>query len=211
MITPKTAKWFELRTMNNEQKTMKQLTVLAGCCVILSALAGCQNSSAKLSNQSKGAYFPKSMVGVWEAKVSQYSKWGFKFEPDGSISKIIHPVAGPVRLAEGCAYGGETEDSYYFFIMGPCEAYYNHVTRMLKVKITVENYMFKLPAGKLEGKMEDYLEGPVSNDGKKWQVSWRNYCWLEGADPPDANLIEANPEKLVFTKIDIDKLRRTNQ
>jgi len=187
---------------------MKQLLVLFGCVVFLLGLAGCQNagrtdSSVGVIIENDGA-FPQVMVGVWQAEVSRFSKWGIKFEPDGSILKIVHSLAGPVKLSEGGVYAEGPEGYYYVFAMGPCEANYIPGTGILKVKIIVDHYEIKLPIDLLEGKIEDYFEGPVSEDGKTWKVNWRNYGWLDGADPPDPVVIEANPIELVFTKIDIE-------
>lgn len=172
---------------------MKQLVILAGCVVILSALAGCQNPN-----------FPKVMVGVWEADVSTYSKWGIKFERDGSIEKIIHPLAGPVRLSEGGVFlEGRDPNSHATFIMGPCDADYLPETNELKVAIILDYYKMKLPNGVLEGRIETYISGPVSEDGETWPVEVREYGWLEGAASPDTDMIDANPDKLMFTKIDL--------
>jgi hypothetical protein len=139
-------------------------------------------------DQSEKSAFPESMVGVWEVVVDEYSgsKWGIKFEPDGSINKITHSVVGPVNVTEGGVDAG-TEEAYYIFIMGPCEAMYIPETRMIKVEIIVDYFIVKLPAGELEGRMEDYFEGPVSEDGMIWTASWRHFSWLKGAAPPAPN------------------------
>lgn len=189
---------------------MNKVSALWSCLFIILVLSGCGQRNRKMPNQlqlegqTREDAFPEVMVGVWEAEVDRYSKWGIKFEPDGSILKIIHSVAGPVRLTEGGIYEeGPDEGAFCVFVMGPCEANYTPSTRMLKVKIIVDYFQMKLPTGELEGRIEDYFEGPVSEDGKTWKVDWRDYGWLEGADPPDTNVIEANPIPLVFTKIDI--------
>lgn len=183
---------------------MKQLVVLVGCAVFLSGLVGCQDRGTEVIIEGDGE-FPEVMVGVWEAEVTKFSKWNIKFEPDGSISEIIHGVADEVNIAEGGVQGeGPEDNTYYVFAMGPCEAEYTPSTRMLKVKIIVDYFIMKLPQGELEGRMEDYFEGPISEDGKTWRVNSLNYTWLEGATPPDTNLIEANPVPLVFTKLDIE-------
>ena len=158
---------------------------------------------------AKGGAFPKSMVGVWEAGVVETtgSKWGIKFEPDGSIKKIIHFLAGPVNIAEGGVQAnGPDPGTYYLFAMGPCEARYMPKTRMIKVRIIVDYYIMKLPAGDLEGRTEDYFEGPVSGDGKTWNVKWWDFSWLKDAAIPDINTVRANPEPLDFEKIDLSKL-----
>jgi hypothetical protein len=160
--------------------------------------------------QTQTSAFPESMVGIWEALVNEYdgSKWGIKFEPDGSIKKIIHSVAGPVNVAEGGVNAEGPEDSFYDFVMGPCEARYIPETGMIKVKIIIDYYIMKLPAGELEGRMEDYFEGPVSEDGKTWKANWRSFGWLKDATPPDINDIIANPEPLVFNKLDLSQTQK---
>ena len=182
---------------------MKQLVVLAGCAVVLAGLVGCQSADRGIEKVIDGnGQFPEFLAGVWEAEITD-SKWAFKFEDDGSISKITHVFAGEVDLEEGGLYlEGREPGTYAMFVMGPCEAEYDENTRELNVKIILEHYVMKLPQGTLEGKSHDYFQGTVSEDGKTWNAGWKNYAWLEGAAPPDANEIEANPVPLVFTKID---------
>ncbi len=197
---------------------MKRLVVLVGCCVFLLAVAGCGRQNEKISGQpqleseSWESAFPEVMVGVWEVVVNEYSgsKWGIKFEPDGSISKIIHSLAGPVDVVEGGAYA-ERDDSYYVFVMGPCEANYEPQTGMLKVEIIVDHYTMKIPAGVLEGRIEDYIEGPVSEDGKTWRAKWVSLGWLEGSDPPPIDILKANPTPLVFTKVDLSQIKQEHK
>jgi hypothetical protein len=188
---------------------MNKVLVSLSCCFVVLAFAGCSQQNQRTLNLPPSAgqknEFPEVMVGVWEAEVSEISKWGIKFEPDGSIRKIIHSLAGPVNLSdEGIYLEGPDPNTYAVFVIGPCEAKYYPKTDELKVKIILDHYEMKLPNGVLEGRIESYFSGPISNDGKTWTVSYRNYGWLEGANPPDPNIIEANPEKLIFTKLDIN-------
>jgi hypothetical protein len=81
---------------------------------------------------------------------------------------------------------------------------------MIKVKIILDYYIMKLPGGELEGRAEDYFDGPVSEDGKTWTVKWREYSWLKGATPPDPNVIEANPTELIFSKLDPAQIKKEN-
>jgi hypothetical protein len=153
---------------------------------------------------SKTGAFPKSMVGVWEAVVNERdaSKWGIKFEPDGSIKKIIHFLGGPIDLAKGGVdITGPDPNTYAAFIMGPCIARYNKTTKTLKVKIVLEYYEMQMPAGNLKGRIEDYFTGPVTEDGNTWNAEWQSVGWLEGATFPDVNYINENPDKIVFSKI----------
>ena len=172
-------------------------------------VCGCENTQPmRLPNNGinasvkGGGDFPEFLVGVWEAKLRGKVVWGMKFERDGSISKIVHGVAGPVKLADGGIFEeGPDKGTFCLFEMGPCEAEYEPKKRMLRVKIFVDHYHMKFPNGDLTGRSEDYFEGAVLKDGKTWNVEWRCYSWLKGAAEPDKKIIEANPEKLIFTKI----------
>ncbi len=181
---------------------MKQLLVLAGCAVVLAGLVGCQNANEvnRVSVDGDGK-FPEFLAGTWKADKHD---WQISFEGDGRISSIVHFVwALPIDMNEGDFFvEGPDEGTYALFVMGPCEAEYDENTRELSVEIILEHYAMKLPQGTLEGKSHDYFQGPVSEDGNTWKAGWKNYSWLEGATPPDANEIEANPVPLVFTKID---------
>jgi hypothetical protein len=172
-------------------------------------IVGCQGTR-KSSSSTPKSNFPQIMVGVWEADINdnQESKWGIKFEKDGTINKIIHSVAGPIDLREGSVTGeGPDEGMYYYFIMGPCTSEYNPKTKKLAVKIIVDEYLMKLPTGELKGRIEDVLEGTIpAKKGLPWNVEWRAYGYLEGADRPDVNEINAHPEKLTFYKLDLKKL-----
>jgi len=184
---------------------MKRLLVLSGCAIVLLALTSCGRQNRRTSNppqlKNQKSEFPDFLVGVWQADKED---WAFKFEPDGSISKLVHVLAGPVKMKEGGIYmNGPDPGTFAYFAMGRCEAKYNSTNRQLSVKIFLDAFQMRLPNGDLEGRNEDYFDGPVSDDGRTWTASWRDYSWLDGASPPDPNEIEANPEKLTFTKLDI--------
>ncbi|MFH1371993.1 MAG: hypothetical protein ABII09_12010 [Planctomycetota bacterium] len=146
--------------------------------------------------------FPESVAGLWEAELlAPIAKWDIDFEPDGSIKWIYHALAGRINIEEG-GTESNTEDSYYVFVMGPCEARYIPSTRTLKVKIIVDYFIMNIPAGKIEGRQEDYFEGPISEDGYTWGTQWRSFRWIKGGPPPDINYMRAAPDPLVFIKID---------
>jgi hypothetical protein len=188
---------------------MKQLMVF-GFAVILLCLGGCGQQSGKISSQPqlkseiRKDAFPAFLVGVWEVKTGEYKdKLGIKFEPDGSILKVLYTAEGPVYLAEGESYGdANSEEDYYLFTADLCEARYAPETRVLKVKVVTDT-MLQLSSGKLEGGMNEYFEGPVSEDGKTWEAEWFHYMWLDEKGPPDPNLIEIVPVLLVLIKTDI--------
>jgi predicted small lipoprotein YifL len=153
---------------------MKRLLVLAGCAIVLLALAGCGRQNRRTLNLPPSAgqknEFPEVMVGVWESQTTDY-KWAFKLERDGSISKMFHVLAKEVDLNEGGVFWeGPDPGTYAVFVMGPCEAEYNKRTRELKVKIILDYFQMVLPQGQVEGTSNEYFQGPVSADGKTWKA-----------------------------------------
>jgi hypothetical protein len=188
---------------------MKKTMLLCLCSAAICFVIGCSGPETKGPGGTKTikGEFPEVMVGVWETEAHWRigSKFGIKFERDGSIKKIIHPVGGPINIDEGGVHkDGPEEGTYYMFVMGPVEASYDADTQMVDVKIVVEHYVIQLPTGRLEGHMIDYVSGPISKDGKTWEAERRNHGWLDGADPPPIDLIDANPDKLVFRKLDLE-------
>ncbi len=180
-------------------------------CVLLLVTVGCDNGSIvprPVKPTEEG--FPEVMVGVWEQKNEEFHKWGIKFESDGSISKIIHPMAGPVNIAEGGSHAEAPDGSYYTFVMGPCDANYIPSTNMLKVKILIDYFAIKIPVGILEGRSEDYFEGPVSQDGKTWKANWLGYGWVEGGNPPPIEKLKERLMPMVFTKTDLTQIPEKN-
>jgi hypothetical protein len=206
---------------------MKKVIVVISFCFLLLVCSGCERQNAKIAahptdsnavwdgntplqpaipdffpNQAKIGAFPESMVGVWKSAIPDFD-WTIKFEPNGMIKKIVHSLAGPVNIESGgVEANGPDPGTYYVFAMGPCEAKYIPETRMVKIKIVVDHYVMKLPDGVLEGRTEDYFEGPVSEDGKIWRIKLWSFGWLKDAILPDINQIKENPVSLTFTKLD---------
>ena len=150
------------------------------------------------------------MVGVWEANSSEEgAKWAFEIEPDGSIPKLVHPIAGKVNVKEG-GYEAEGPDpgTYATFVMGPCKSSFDAATGIFTVHIVLDEFDMKLPQGEITGKSDDYFKGKVSKDGKTWKADWFFYSSLDGGSPPNIDEVNANPGKLVFHKLDIDKLAK---
>lgn len=213
---------------------MKKSLVLPGCCALLLVFCGCRESNVEQSispavprpiwdgtspaqdampdflgettpDKQKNTPFPEVMVGVWELSIPGV-EWGIKFEADGSIKKINHTPAGRIDIEKGVTEGsGPGDGSYYIFHIGSCGARYIPETRMVRVKIVVDYFIMKLPSGELEGRIEDYFEGPVSEDGKIWAVKWWNFGWIKTAATPDINEIKANPVPLGFMKFDVNE------
>ena len=185
---------------------MKKVSVLFSCLFILLTLTGCgpqnqrKSQSSRLENKTRENVFPEFLLGVWEA---DKFRWRFKFERDGTISELLHTMGMSIRPEEGGFFEEGLEESNAAYVMGPCEASYDPNARELNVKIVLDYFRIEIPFGVFEGGSKDYFSGVISKDGKRWDVEWLNYGQLEGSEPPDPNVIKANPEKLVFTKIDI--------
>jgi len=146
------------------------------------------------------------MVGTWEApRQSLISpNWQIKFEKDGTISKIYHRIFGEIIISNGGFYNdGPDPGTYIFVTLGPVETQYDPCSKVIKVRIVVEDYEMKMPQGILEGRMIDTLIGKASDDGKTWKAEWRNYGWIKGAQEPDTSYIDQNPDEIiVFQKVD---------
>ncbi|MHC4676801.1 MAG: hypothetical protein ACYTBZ_30320 [Planctomycetota bacterium] len=191
---------------------MGKILAILGCLALVLAHAGCGQQNEEISGQPQlesetggEEVFPEFLVGVWRA---DKFNWALKFEPDGSILRLEHVLAGKVKIEEEGVYlEGPDAGTFAVFVMGPCEAKYDSNNRQLSVKIVLEKFHMRLPQGDLEGWQEDYFDGPVSEDGKTWTVDLREYSYLEGADPPDPNLVEANPERLIFSKLSPAEIR----
>lgn len=197
---------------------------LIGCIAVLLFIGGCGNQNVKQSAkewdpnsiwdgvapkggvipdffQGKSGDFPASMVGVWEAEIPDIL-WDIKFESNGAMLRIVHYVAGALKVEKGGVEANGVDNSYYVFKLGPCEARYSPDTRMLRAKIVIDYFIMKIPAGEIEGRMEDYFEGFVSEDGNRWETQWFSFKWMKGSPPPHVDWKKAHPIPLVFIKLD---------
>jgi hypothetical protein len=73
---------------------------------------------------------------------------------------------------------------------------------VLKVKIVTDT-LLQLSIKEMKGGMNEYFEGPVSEDGKTWEAEWSHYIWVDEQGPPDPNEVEIKPVLLIFTKTGI--------
>jgi hypothetical protein len=197
---------------------MKRFVIITVCVSLMLVLAGCYGPGRADSNElwdgtppaqdaipdffepnALTAWFPEEVVGVWEAQLPDI-KWDIKIEPDGSIKRVVHYVAGAVKMEEGGVSEEGRDNSSYVFLMGPCEARYIPQSRMLQVKIVVDYFLMQIPAGEIEGRMEDYFEGFVDEDGKMWNTQWFSFKWIKGVELPNIKWRKANPEPLIFVK-----------
>jgi hypothetical protein len=140
------------------------------------------------------------MVGAWVGPpgIQDAPNWTILFEADGSISKMYHRIFGPLIVEEGGAYReGQEPGSYMVVALGSVQTEYNPFSKLIKIKIVIEDYEMKFQAGSLEGRMIDTLIGKTSEDGKTWQVEWRSYGWLKGAQEPDIKYIDTHPDDII--------------
>lgn len=164
---------------------------------LLIVMAGCHGPglSGEGSVYMDKVEFPVFLVGTW---LSDESNWVFKFEPDGSISKMRHFIGATFIVEEG----GLTEEGRggmeATYILGPCETDYDADTRQLKVDVAIEYYILKFDNGSMEGTFYDTLTGVISQDGEKWFVSWISIGEIFGGDSMDKDKVV--PKELTFIK-----------
>ena len=206
---------------------MRRQLIILVCAISALCLAGCGNHNLKqwekpwdpnstwdgtvpeggaipdfFEGMSSGGEFPKSMAGIWEGEIPDVL-WDIKLEPSGSIMRLVHAVAGKVDISQGAVEDSNADKgTYYLFHMGPCESKYDPNTQMVRVKIVVDYFIMKFPAGSIEGRMEDYFEGFASEDGKQWDTQWFSFKWIKDAAPPNIKEIKAHPFPFIFIKID---------
>jgi hypothetical protein len=172
--------------------------------IILSWLAGCQGPSQTASpgNGSekpveRAGKFPEFLVGTWKAETT---KWQITLAPDANV--VSYHSAGGMRMvmAEGSMFqrNPETDGSLYLSF-GPCYADYDPATRELDVTITIEHFRAGSSSGALEGNAHYIFTGPVSEDGKKWDVTLLSFGGVLGQERSAMDVIP--PQYLTFRKV----------
>lgn len=151
---------------------MKQLSVLFGCCIVLSWFWGCHSAGRGVEVIIEGnGKFPEFLVGRW---IANRHGWEFVFEPDGTISSAVINF-GRITITPGHPnpitreMGGEG-----MLEPGEWMVYYSQPDRELTVKISIKKlYMvFDINDNVVEGKSEDVFVGTISQDGSFWQANW---------------------------------------
>ncbi len=184
---------------------MNSIERVTGLLFIGILLSGCGESNRQTGSGTN--LYPPEVAGIWKTQDPQ-REWILKIEPDGSISKIFHPLAGPIRITEGGAnFEGPDPGTFAVFVMGECKTEYRSFGRILKATVNLESFHFKLPQGELQGRSESYFDGPVSKDGKIWTAKLRDFTYLDGADKPDRKAIQDNPETIVFEKMSVESIK----
>jgi len=170
---------------------MKRLVVLAGCVVLVTAFAGCQNG-AKGKDGVKfavagGGRFPRSLAGTWK---DSETGWEFVFERDGTISSAVIE-SGLLRVRPGQkTIPIKTEKGQGVYEMGPWGALYSPQDRELSISVVIDRYVFELKSFGVEGASSDYFVGPVSQDWQTWTAEWYSF--------PTFRAFAENEQDLVF-------------
>ena len=147
---------------------MKLSATIITCCLVLSLLSGCQDPRRGVEVIIDGAgQFPDELVGKW---VDQKEDWEFVFEPDGRISTSVIAL-GKVRIVPGevtrfpTRFGGKG-----IFEPGLWTVTYHPEGRELAVEVVIEYFLQDVGNHSMEGHTRDLLVGPVSEDGRRWDV-----------------------------------------
>jgi len=144
----------------------------------LAQLSGCQSPDRDKSGVEVivegGGEFPEFLVGTWQAEGE--SGWEFSFEPDGTISSVIHATAGRVRLKPGettvlpTITGGKG-----IYEPGEWLVHYIPADRELTVKISLSNFYTELGNDILEGQNADVFVGEIDEEGNIWETNWTSF------------------------------------
>ena len=128
------------------------------------------------------------------------------------LGASISNMGGKMRVEEGGVhYPGPEEGSYMYLILGDVSTEYDSETRILKVAVMTSHYKIVNPTGELNGRIEDYFEGPITEDGQTWNAEWRSYNFLENAAEPPIEEISKNPVSLVFHYLEIEAKPKKQQ
>jgi hypothetical protein len=179
---------------------MKNLSTIVVCCVGFLMLVGCEKASvqgkSKIEQRNR---FPEIMVGRWEGGTTK-STWAFEFQPDGTILKMHHAMAGEVDLTQDGAYiVTDNPPISTEFYLAPCQAEYDPATNEVSIEVFMGYYKIQVYETVLEGNSTDIFKGPLSQDGKTWNAYWLDYFEIEGKKLKRETV---KPRPIVFTKVD---------
>jgi len=155
---------------------MNKVWVLLICLTCVSALLGGCHGFAKKSRvdvivEGEGD-FPEELAGTWRA---DKQGWEIVLEPDGKISSAVISL-GRIRLEPGkTTKVPMIRDGEGIFTPGDWLVHYNPANRELTVKLTLEKFRAVSGDQIIEGKSTDVFAGPISQDGKSWQVDWTGF------------------------------------
>lgn len=188
---------------------MKQLVVLAGCCVFLFGPAGCQNISrgdrgVEVIIEGDGK-FPETLAGKWRANKGF---WEFVFEPDGRISSAVIAL-GRVKIIPGQITRFATRYGKGVFEPGLWSVWYSPENRELGVTVVIEHFYQDVGKGAIEGNTTEILVGSISEDIYVWEPDWFSFGRYVVLMPePNECFHVSEPEfvaSLIFEKVQQEK------
>lgn len=177
------------------------------CILFVFSAVGCSGQTADKSAASdktivtalgmqvtidEGGQFPEFLVGKWQ----QGDGWEFNFEPNGILSYIRHTLGGVEMKPYYIAHTPVLGNKEAVFKPGAWFVNYTPSTRLLTVRITVEDFNFPMGEGSLTGSSVDIFTGPVSKDGTVWQATWTQFQDYTAHTPelPNTKLPMRDPE-----------------
>jgi hypothetical protein len=195
---------------------MKQSIILAGCCIILTGLAGCQEQSGKLFEGGR-TVLPPDIAGTW---IARGSPWKIVLSPQGKVTSAVIPL-GEVEVKPNQTTkvpGPKGEPGFYE--AGNFTVDYNPQGRELAVNIKIKQfYLERVLEWNVisKGSWEYFIVGDVLEDGKTWQADVFNSLDIAvlAPDPNQItdkskfketarlriNLGDEEGENLIFTKV----------
>ncbi len=154
-------------------------------------ISGCggasKNNSGVVVTVEGGGQFPAFLAGRWEGEEG----WEFTFEPNGVISSAVFSL-GRVQVKPGqTSIVPMLNDGQSIFEPGEWLVDYDPNSRVLTVEVSLKHINIQMGGHVvLEGKSLDVFIGPVSENGKAWQVAWYDYPDYKAhtSEVSDANL-----------------------
>ncbi len=182
---------------------MRRKTIFLACAVFAVALSGgCGRPGSEQKAVGPAADEPKPslpsfLAGTWQA---QDSPWKIVLAPDGSVVSALVPMGAEV-VRPNLTTEFEMQDGTLSHVTGgEFFAEYGPTGRQLSVSIEIKDIHISFPGDAIDGNSTDFFTGPVSEDGKTWDVNWFSIFNYGPRFPQDEN--DIYPEPLVFKKIE---------
>ncbi len=185
---------------------MRQLIILISISMALLVSTGCQSGNNMEVIIDGDGGFPEFLVGTWKMKGRH---WEIVFEPDGSISSVVHYIV-PVTLHPGQTTIVPTlEGGKGIFKAGQWSVQYTQGGE-LAVSISLEHYHLEMYSDIVEGSSLDILIGPVSEELKTWTPIWSTYPQYTAftKDYPEGKVLPTDDPSIInkgvriFTKVE---------
>ncbi len=145
---------------------MRNLVVIIILSVVV--LSGCSRSVSEVDDKS--AAETRDCV-VWQSQ-GVAKPWRLVCQPDGSISEALQATGLHMILAEGGKKMEMGPSAFAHYMYGPCTWSYDQETNRLKAVVTIDDFYVQAHQSEISIMIIDELEGPLSEDGTRWNASW---------------------------------------